>query len=402
MNLLSLLYSIAQNAASGKSLLGIIYKVIDGLVTRYGPIPLARDAIAVLNELGWKDNADQSKLLDVIQDERFNLAGYGHIQDVDSLVTIHTSCNPIGSTWKDAEKIDLNEFPILPTLRDRFDLTIIFRKMKDTVQIKEFGKKRREMLDKKERGQSPDYTPFLIKYIQYARQLQPKISEEASIMLSNFDIDIKIKGYGSERVLPALRKISKGFARLKLKEIVDEEDAKDEMEFYDFMLLNFQKSVVIFQSPIDVAYQECVTVLKSNKNFGYTLEELFTTVSKNNKQVASYFGYDRNKSLKIADNKPTHKVYDKLSNNHSNIKVVQQNPIVLKWFESDQSDPSDRPSNTNNKNFSDPEPEQQHQEPVYPGVQFNDGPINISSTPKNTGHIGHIGQVGQEVEEGPD
>lgn len=39
---------------------------------------------------------------------------------------------------------------------------------------------------------------------------------------------------------------------MKLKEIVDEEDAKEVMEFYNVMLVTFQKSVVISQSPRDL------------------------------------------------------------------------------------------------------------------------------------------------------
>ena len=55
-------------------------------------------------------------------------------------------------------------------------------------------------------------------------------------------------------------------------------------------------------------------------------------ICKDNRQLATYFGYDNGKSLKIQDN---HKVSDvkKLLLNHSNIKRVQDNPIVLKWFD---------------------------------------------------------------------
>ena len=55
---------------------------------------------------------------------------------------------------------------------------------------------------------------------------------------------------------------------------------------------------------------------------------------KENKQLATYFGYDNGKSLKIENN---HKLADikKLLLNNSNIKRIQDNPIVLKWFEVD-------------------------------------------------------------------
>lgn len=57
------------------------------------------------------------------------------------------------------------------------------------------------MLAKKERGELPDHTLFLIKYIEYARQLKPTINE-AENMLSNYATDIRIKGFGSDRILP--------------------------------------------------------------------------------------------------------------------------------------------------------------------------------------------------------
>ena len=255
----------AQNA-SGKSLTAIIDKTDENTFLRLGPVPQARGAICGLNEIGRMGLEDQAHLLDVMEEEDFTKTAYGFHTKIQSPTTIIASTNPINnSKWKNSEKIDLNEFPVLGPIFDRFDLKFVFRTKKVPTEIKEFGKKYSQILAKKAEGQLPDYTPFLVKYIEYARQLKPVLNEEAITMLEEFYINIKIKGFGSERVLPTLHKLIKAVARLKLKTIADEEDAKEVMEFYNVMLVDFQKSVVVSQSPRDLAYNECLLLLERSK-----------------------------------------------------------------------------------------------------------------------------------------
>jgi replicative DNA helicase Mcm len=337
----------AQNA-SGKSLTVIIDRTEENTFLRLGPIPQARGAICGLNEIGRMSLEDQGHFLDVMEEEEFTKTAYGFHTKIQSPTTIIASANPMNnSKWKDSNKIDLNEFPVLAPLLDRFDLKFAFKEKKDPKEIRAFGKRYSKILSKKAKGQLPDYTRFLVKYIEYARQLKPILNEEALMMLEEFYINVKIKGFGSDRVLPTLHKLVKAVARLKLKEIVDEEDAKEVMEFYNVMLVDFQKSVVVSQSPRDLAYNECVSILEQIKEFaGITLEDLFKKVCENNEQLAKYFEYD-DKSLKIKNNRKVRDVYEQLLN-HSNIKKVQEKPIVLQWLDPsttkidpDLSDPSD-------------------------------------------------------------
>ena len=79
---------------------------------------------------------------------------------------------------------------------------------------------------KKQKDRLPAYTPFLVKYIKDDRRLKPILNEEAIVMFEEFYINRKIKGFGSDRVLRTLQKLAKAIARLKLKETVDEGDAK--------------------------------------------------------------------------------------------------------------------------------------------------------------------------------
>jgi DNA replicative helicase MCM subunit Mcm2 (Cdc46/Mcm family) len=212
------------------------------------------------------------------------------------------------------------------------------------------------MLLKKQKGQLPDYTQFLVKYVEYARQLNPILSEEAIIMLEEFYIDIKIEGFGSDRVLPTLHKLAKAVARLKLKEAADEDDAKEVMEFYNVMLSEFQKNVVISLSPKEASYQKCMEFLKSIER-GITVEELIKHICQGDEQLSYYFGYNKEKSLKMRDNIKIRDLIDRLLN-HSNIKRVQEKPAILQWL----CDPCDlcdgdlKPKKIkNNFNNNDPE-----------------------------------------------
>lgn len=87
---------------------------------------------------------------------------------------------------------------------------------------------------------------------------------EARIMIWELYKEVSLKVFGSPRVFKTLLKVTKIIARLKFKEVADEEDAKETMQFYNVMLLGFQKNVVISQSPKDLAYQKKFGLTQGN------------------------------------------------------------------------------------------------------------------------------------------
>ena len=335
--------------ATGKSLTAIVEKTDSNTILRLGSIPRSRDAICAINELAKLNNEDLDKLYDVMEERGFHFEKYGIKKFIPTPTAIIASANPANKdTWINSEKIDFNELPFLDPLKDRFDLILIFQQKKDPKELEDFADQLAEVEAKREKGELPDYTEFLIKYIQYAKQINPVLTDEAWYMLKEFYKKVNARGFGSPRVLKTLKKLAKAIARLKLKNVVDEKDAQETMEYYNVMLVKFQKHVVVSESIKMIAYKKGVEIVKNFKNIsGIALQDLFELMCKDNKQLATYFGYDNGKSLKIQDN---HKVSDvkKLLLNHSNIKRVQDNPIVLKWFDDpqqqpDQSDEPDEP-----------------------------------------------------------
>ena len=333
-------------SSSGKSLTAIIEKTDENAFLRLGPIVLARGAICAINELGRQSPEDQGHLLDIMEEGEFTKNAFGKSVRIKAPTTIIATANPINnSKWRDNEKVDLNEFPILEPIRDRFDLKFVFKDRKDLKEIRNFAEKLADIEDKKDKGRLPDYTSFLIKFIQYAKKLHPSLTDEARTMLREFYIEISNRNFGTPRVMITLTKIVKAIARLKLKEIADETDAKEAMKFYNTILVDFEKCVVVSQSPREIAYQECLNILEEIKNIGgVTFQELIEKICQEKEQLANYFGYGK-VSLQIKHNKKTRNVYDLLLNN-SKVKKVGEKPIVLQWL-SDPSDPSD-PSDHHN------------------------------------------------------
>jgi len=279
-------FESGQNS-SGKSLTAIVSKEDDNYVLRLGPVSLAKNALCAINEFGRTTFIDQAHLLDVMEEGQFTINKHGINATIKAPTTVIASANPTNnSTWKTEDSIDINEIPALKPIIDRVDLTFVFRGSADEYQIREYAYKKSEFETKK----IPDYSSYLIKHLEYAKRFNPIISDEAKIMLNEFFVKIKTHNFGSNRILDSLFRTAKAFARLQLKHIVDEKIAKETMNFYNVILLNYQEVTKVSDDPRDTAYEECVGTLRQIK-FGITLDELLRTVCEKNEQVKRYLTF---------------------------------------------------------------------------------------------------------------
>jgi replicative DNA helicase Mcm len=310
-------------SSSAKSLTAILSKEEESYVLRLGPIPMAKESICCINELGRISFEDQAHFLDIMEEGRFTINKYGIHADIDSPTTVIVTANPINnSTWQDNNKINLNEIPAIKPLIERFDLIFVFRKPIEEAAIREYAYMKSDLDNKR----IPNYFPFLRKFILYAKRLNPVLSEEAKTMLNEYWV--KIAGnYGSPRILETLFRLAKALARLKLKHEVDADDARETMEYYNVILLQHQQVVTIPDSPRDVAYNECLSMLKQSK-WPLVFEELAKAVSGRNEQVRNYLGHE----LKLNKNWKLKNIREMLLN-HDSVRQVQEKPSVLRWIE---------------------------------------------------------------------
>jgi DNA replicative helicase MCM subunit Mcm2 (Cdc46/Mcm family) len=128
--------------ASGKSLTAIVTKEDEDFCLRIGPVPLARDAICVLNEIGRTTPEDQGFLLDVMEEGEFTINKYGINAKIKSPTVIIASANPFNPANGLDDKINIYQIPIIKPVIDRFDLMFVLKDSTDEGEVRAYADKK--------------------------------------------------------------------------------------------------------------------------------------------------------------------------------------------------------------------------------------------------------------------
>ena len=155
-------YESVQHS-SAKSLTAIVVRENEQHFLRLGPIPISKDAVCALNEIGTMTPDDQNHLLDIMEEGEFTNNKYGFNSKIESPTTIIASTNlQKPETWnrgftRSLEVQDTEyEIPLQSQLLDRFDLIIIVKDNGDEQWLTEYT-------DKKIQFQSKTY-PIMISF----------------------------------------------------------------------------------------------------------------------------------------------------------------------------------------------------------------------------------------------
>jgi len=317
-------YESAENS-SGKSLTAIVEKEDESHILRTGPIPAAKGAMCALNELGRMFYQDQKHLLSIMQEQSFTINKHGINARITSPTAIIASANPVSGEWSNPNMINVDEIPAMKPLIDRFDLIFVTRNIRNESTIRAYASKKLDLYGRKI---IPNYTQYLQKYIEYSKRFNPVLSKEAEHMLKEYYISIALN-YGSPRLLEALITIAKMIARLKLKTIVDAEDADDSQQLYNVILQQLQQVVNVVTNPSDEAYNTCIEILQGSY-YAMQFEELVKIACDKNTRVKSYIGA----KYKLRENGKLRPILERLRN-HSRVITVSEKPIVLNWDNED-------------------------------------------------------------------
>ena len=319
---------VSAQSSSAISLTAIVETEKDSHVLRLGPIPLSRGGICALNEGGGMSFGHQKYLLDVMQEQKFKFSKHG----ITALVifTNELSFGPriqLVVRWKNPEAIDLDEFPAIKPLIDRFDLIYTIRDNRDGEEERKYADIKFEMDDddNSEIQENESHLIHLQKHIEYSKRFQPKFSDEAKFMLKEYYLSVRAK-YGSRRVRESIVTIARMIAQLKLKAVVDAEDAKETQEVFNRVLEPLQKIVNATTNPIDIIVEECLNILKESNNIEWKFyTDLIERVCENPQ------------ARKYIDNAHKKRNYDKFKPilerllNHTHVKLTNRNPVTIAW-----------------------------------------------------------------------
>ncbi|MGA8084720.1 MAG: hypothetical protein WB988_22940 [Candidatus Nitrosopolaris sp.] len=327
-----------------KSLIGVVDKDIDTSgIFRLGPIPSANGAICAIDEIGRMSYEDQGFLLTALQHGTIYFGRHGFNTTLYASTTFILSANPTGSSgnWRDKEKIGFNEIPLLGPLRDRVDLIFVFRTNHGIEHVVGYALEKEEMADNYEailKKEEENYD-FFRKYILYCKRFEPKFSREARHMMVQYYASIMTSGdsnnQASPRLLETLNNLCRAVARLKQKDTIDVDDAKEVMQFYAVQLVQHLSQIVAIPSdPRDLAVEEITNVLKDSK-FKYEFIELLKTACQRNQWVSQYIGFDNEgrRDWSVGTNRRVGEVLDRFTKgaNNDKILILSISPLVLAW-----------------------------------------------------------------------
>lgn len=337
-------YESAQHA-SGRSLTAIVDKENEHYCLRLGPVPLSKKSICALNEFGNIPFEEQKYLLDVMEEGEFTINKYGINSTIWSPTTIIASTNLLDSSYDPGlcrGTIHLAQIPCIPPVRDRFDLIIVVSEETSDDALLEYVDRKLKILSER----VPNYDSFLQKYIQCAREIEPELEPKYTERIKYYYSALKKSNpeLGSNRVLETIIRLCKATAKLKLKQIVDEKDVTDAIEFYNLLISKYVNGSKIPTEPDKYAYEKCFNILKGRhlKNTEVRFEDLLYEACESDGVVRAYLLGSRREiidkeKLKIETNHKARQVKDLLINNQF-VRIIKRKPLTLQieWAMRDQ------------------------------------------------------------------
>jgi len=184
--------------------------------------------------------------------------------------------NPSHDTWIEGENVKYN-VPITSTLFERFDTKCRFKVIRDPDKVDEILKWRDLCQNQRPEGIFTD--DEMAVYLNYARSLKPKMSNEAENILREYFH--KLHDNSGVNYIPigfrnhsTITKYAQALAKFFWSDIVTKEHAEKAIELYEFCLNSFDLSAK------DGLTSTSPSLRDSNKGREYAVKIAFDKVSK--------------------------------------------------------------------------------------------------------------------------
>lgn len=236
--LLEFITKIVQKSdyASGKSssqagLCAGVDNLSDGTrVAKAGPVIMCSGGVVCIDEMDKMNAGDRSALHEVMEKQTFSLKKIGINQTWPAQTVIVGAANPIKSKWD--EDLTIKDNIKLPdSLLSRFGLMFLIRDIPDEDEDRLIGE---HILNNRMGNIKASIEPtLLMKFINFARKIQPQLTQDAADELLSWWNKLRTvkQEDGSvqvdKRTLEDMARLSESYARIRLSDTVDREDALD-------------------------------------------------------------------------------------------------------------------------------------------------------------------------------
>ena len=199
-----------------------------------GALVLGDQGNVCVDELDKMRSEDRSALHEALEQQTVSIAKAGIMATLNSRCSVLAAANPKFGRF-DRFKVLADQIELPPPILSRFDLIWI---VEDKPSRKGDSELAQHILNIHQ-SNTVDYEiepDLLRKYIAYARKnINPVLTDEANEVLKNFYVDTRNSSSNTEentvvpitaRQLEAIIRLAEACAKVKLKEVVDKDDAK--------------------------------------------------------------------------------------------------------------------------------------------------------------------------------
>jgi|LWDU01.1.fsa_nt_gi replicative DNA helicase Mcm len=246
--LLEFVTKIVQKSdyASGKSssqagLMAGVDNLSDGTrVAKAGPVIMCSGGVVCIDEMDKMNAGDRSGLHEVMEKQTFSLKKIGINQTWPAETVIIGAANPIKSKW-DPDLTIKDNIKLPDSLLSRFGLMFLIRDIPDEEEDRMIGE---HILMNRMGKIGADIKPtLLMKFINHTRQIKPQLTQDAADELLSWWN--KLRAVKQEdgavqvdkRTLEDMARLSEAYARIRLSDVVEKEDALDAINMLKESLL---------------------------------------------------------------------------------------------------------------------------------------------------------------------
>jgi replicative DNA helicase Mcm len=256
------LYTSGRGTTAAGLTAAVLREAGGGMTLEAGALVLADKGVACIDEIDKMRPEDRVAIHEAMEQHTVSVAKGGIVATLNARTSLLAAANPALGRYELSRNVAENiTLPV--TILSRFDLIFVLRDQPE----KEIDAKMSEhILDLHKRGSSPTESPIpptlLRKYISYAKNIKPQLTEKALERLKDFYLEMRSAGGESQtspiaitaRQLESLVRISEARARVALRKEILAEDAEAAITIMTRSLGEVGIDMVTGKADIDLIY----------------------------------------------------------------------------------------------------------------------------------------------------
>ena len=232
-----------------------------GMTLEAGALVLADKGVACIDEIDKMRPEDRVAIHEAMEQHTVSVAKGGIVATLNARTSLLAAANPALGRY-DAYRTVAENITLPVTILSRFDIIFV---LKDQPEKETDTRMSEHILDIHRRGMTPVESPIppnlLRKYISYAKNIKPKLSETALQRLRDFYLEMRAASEGRDspiaitaRQLESLVRVSEARARVALRKEILVEDAEAAISIMRKSLGEVGIDVTTGKTDIDLIY----------------------------------------------------------------------------------------------------------------------------------------------------